>query len=56
MPGKPADPNAMHGPNQDRRTFGVVEPERPAPADPASDTPEQDGIEIDHHQERPHDD
>ncbi len=53
MPGKPGDPNAINGPNQDRREFGVASPERPHPTDPAGDTPEQEGIEIDNAIERP---
>jgi len=38
---------------QDRRKPGVATPERPNPANPASDTPDHDGIEIDNAIERP---
>lgn len=45
--------NPADGPMQDRRQFGVVAPERPRANDPASDTPDQDGIETDNAIERP---
>jgi hypothetical protein len=45
--------NPADGPLQERRTVGVVEPERPASTDPAADTPDQQGIEIDHEKDRP---
>ena len=53
MPGKPGDPNAIDGPHQERREAGVVRPERPEPVDPASETPDQEGIEIDNAHSRP---
>ncbi len=45
-------------PEQKNRTpppESVVRPERPRPDDPAGDTPDQDGIEIDNAIERPQD-
>jgi hypothetical protein len=45
--------NPADGPMQERRTEGVVKPERSAPTDPADDTPDQQGIEIDHEKDRP---
>lgn len=53
MPGKPGDPDAINGPHQDRREAGVARPEPVRPADPAGDTPDQDGIEIDNAHSRP---
>ncbi len=53
MPVTPGTPSSMHGPNRDRREYGVVKPERPDATDPAGDTPDQEGIEIDHEEERP---
>jgi len=55
MPGKPGDPNAIDGPHRDRREAGVARPEAIRPADPTSDTPDHDGIEIDNAIERPQD-
>ncbi|MBK6702870.1 MAG: hypothetical protein IPG56_03215 [Caulobacteraceae bacterium] len=52
MPGKLGDPNAINGPHQDRR-MGVARPEPIRPKDPADDTPDHDGIEIDNAIERP---
>lgn len=49
------NPNAIHGPHPERRQYGVVKPEQISQADPASDTTDQQGIEIDHAAERPHD-
>lgn len=40
---------------EQRRELGVSQPERPRPDDPAGDTPDQDGIEIDNAIERPQD-
>jgi hypothetical protein len=42
-----------HDLHAERRQYGVVTPERITQADPASDTSDQLGIEIDHAQERP---
>jgi len=53
MSGKPGDPESMNGPHPERREAGVVRPERPKPFDPASDTPDQEGIEIDNAHSRP---
>jgi hypothetical protein len=39
------------GPMQDRREVGVATPERPAPD--LDNTPDHQGIEIDHERERP---
>ncbi|MBL8546896.1 MAG: hypothetical protein JNL81_10555 [Hyphomonadaceae bacterium] len=53
MPGKPGDPDAINRPHQDRREVGVARPERPEPFDPAKDTADQEGIEIDNAHSRP---
>lgn len=53
MPGKPGNPDAINGPHQDGREAGVARPEHVRPADPSSDTPDQDGIEIDNAHSRP---
>lgn len=53
MPGKAGDPDAINGPHQERREAGVARPERPEPFDPASETPDQEGIEIDNAHSRP---
>lgn len=53
MPGKPGDPQAIDGARPERRQAGVVRPERPKPFDPAADTPDQEGIEIDNAHSRP---
>ena len=47
--------NPADGPMQDRREIGVAKPERPKVGDPASETPDHDGIEIDNAIERPQD-
>lgn len=52
MAGKPGNPNAIDGPNPERRAYGVAKPERPRPADAADDTPDNEGIEIDNAIER----
>ena len=44
--------NPANGPMQDRRERGVAKPERNGPIDP-DNTPDQQGIEIDHAKERP---
>ena len=46
--------NPEDGPMQDRRELGEAKPERPAPRDP-DNTPDHQGIEIDHERERPQD-
>ncbi|MEQ1819529.1 MAG: hypothetical protein ABL871_13045 [Terricaulis sp.] len=53
MAGKPGDPSAIDGPHPERREAGVVRPERPEAFDPAEDTPDQEGIEIDNAHSRP---
>jgi hypothetical protein len=45
--------NSADGPMQERRVEGVVKPERPAQTGPGQDTPDQQGIEIDHEKSRP---
>jgi hypothetical protein len=42
-----------HDPHAERRTYGVVQPERITQPDPAGHTHDQDGIEIDNAIERP---
>jgi hypothetical protein len=44
--------NPEDGPMQDRREVGEAKPERPAPRD-LDNTPDHQGIEIDHERERP---
>ena len=53
MPGKSGEPDAMNGPHPERREAGVVQPERPKAFDPADDTADQEGIEIDNAHSRP---
>lgn len=43
------------GPMQDRRTQGVVSPECPVHSNRTDDTPDQQGIEIDHEKNRSQD-
>lgn len=45
--------NPEDGPMQDRRKAGVVDPERVV-KQPPENTPDNQGIEIDHDMERPH--
>jgi hypothetical protein len=45
--------NPEDGPMQGRRVSGVVHPERPDKTPPDADTPDQQGIEIDHAADRP---
>lgn len=53
MPSKPGNPDAIDGPHPERRESGAARPEPIRPGDPASDTPDQDGIEIDNAHSRP---
>lgn len=41
------------GPMQDRRKAGLAEPERPVASTRTENTPDQQGIEIDHEKDRP---
>jgi hypothetical protein len=45
--------NPADGPMQNRRKPGVAEPERPIESDRTENTPDQQGIEIDHEKDRP---
>jgi hypothetical protein len=45
--------NPADGPMQDRRNVGAADPERPQAQPPGGDTPDQQGIEIDHEKDRP---
>lgn len=53
MSAKSGDRDAINDPHPDRREAGVARPEPVRPTDPASDTPDQDGIEIDNAHSRP---
>lgn len=53
MPNRPADRDATKGPHPEQREAGVARPERPQAFDPASETPDQEGIEIDNAHSRP---
>lgn len=46
--------NVEDGPMQDRRKAGVTDPERPVKSPRTDNTADQQGIEIDHERERPH--